>query len=60
MGSMNMLMVGCGLVLAGLAAENLAARRWLAAGRPASLDVLTVLAFALPAAGLGVMAAVSV
>ncbi|MDP4023588.1 hypothetical protein Q8W71_13195 [Methylobacterium sp. NEAU 140] len=51
--------VGCGLVLAGLAADGCIARRWLAAGRPAPFDPLAVLAFALPAAGLALMAAVA-
>ncbi len=51
------MLVGCGLIIAGLLADNLAAHRWLVSSRPARLDVATVLAFALPAAGLAVMAA---
>lgn len=51
--------LGCCLVLAGFAAENCAEHRWLAAGRPAPLDTLAVLALALPAAGLALMAALA-
>jgi hypothetical protein len=53
------MLVGCGLILAGLLADNLAARRWLASSGPAQLDAACVLAFALPAAGLAVMATLS-
>ncbi|MGH1572693.1 hypothetical protein ACRAWG_21000 [Methylobacterium sp. P31] len=53
------MLVGCGFILAGLLAENLAVRRWLASSRPAQLDVACILAFALPAAGLAVMATLS-
>jgi len=51
--------IGCGLVLAGFAAERVAEHRWLAAGRPASLDACAVLALALPAVGLTLMAAIA-
>lgn len=54
------MMIGCGLVLAGLVAESLAARRWAATARPAPVDILTVLALALPAAGLGLIAGLPV
>jgi hypothetical protein len=54
------MIVGCGLVLAGLVAESLAARRWAATARPAPVDVLAVLALALPAAGLCLIAGLSV
>jgi hypothetical protein len=51
--------IGCSLVLAGFAAEKLAERRWLVAGRPAPVDAFAVLALALPAAGLMLMATLS-
>jgi hypothetical protein len=51
--------VGCGLVLAGFAAEKFAEHRWLTASRPAPLDALALLALALPAAGLTLMAALA-
>ena len=51
--------IGCGLVLAGFAAERVAEHRWLVAGRPASLDAFAVLALALPAVGLTLMAAIA-
>jgi hypothetical protein len=50
------MLVGCGLIVAGLLADNFAVRRWLASSGPAQLDVACILAFALPAAGLAVMA----
>lgn len=52
--------IGCGLVLAGFAAEKFAEHRWLAASRPAPLDTLAVLALALPAVGLTLMATLAV
>lgn len=54
-----MTFIGCLLVLGGFAAEKCAERRWLAAGRPAPLDALAVLALSLPAAGLTLMAALA-
>ncbi|MDP4027207.1 hypothetical protein Q8W71_32045 [Methylobacterium sp. NEAU 140] len=59
MSSAGVLMVGCGLVLAGMAAEGLVARRWLNIAGPAPLDTVAVLAFALPAVGLALMAALA-
>jgi hypothetical protein len=53
------MLVGCGLIVAGLIADNLAVRRWLVSSGPAQLDAACILAFALPAAGLAVMAALS-
>ena len=48
--------LGCGLVLAGFAAERFAECRWFAASGPAPLDACAVLALALPAVGLTLMA----
>ncbi|WP_267360502.1 hypothetical protein [Methylobacterium sp. GC_Met_3] len=52
-------LLGCGLVLTGFAAERFAEQRWLAAGRPGSVDACAVLALALPAVGLTLMAAIA-
>ncbi|MHB2205635.1 hypothetical protein [Methylobacterium sp. CM6257] len=54
-----MTFIGCGLVLAGFAAEKFAEHRWLDAGHPAPLDTFAVLALALPAVGLVLMATLS-
>lgn len=50
------MLVGCGLIVAGLLADHLVIHRWLASSRPAQLDAACILAFALPTAGLAVMA----
>ncbi|XYD11860.1 hypothetical protein R1A27_32335 (plasmid) [Methylobacterium sp. NMS12] len=54
---MRVTAIGCGLILAGLAAEHRVAHRWLAAERPARFDAFTILAFVLPAFGLALIAA---
>ncbi len=54
-----MSVTACGLVLTGFAAEEFAERRWLAAGGPAPVDTLAVLAMVLPAVGLTLMAVVA-
>ena len=55
-----LMFLGCLLVLGGFAAEKCAEYRWVAAGRPAPVDTLALLALALPAAGLALMAALAV
>jgi hypothetical protein len=57
--SVQATMLGCGLMLAGLAAENLDARRWRTAGHRTPIDALTMLTAILPFAGLIVIAAVN-
>ncbi|GJE14741.1 hypothetical protein FOHLNKBM_5816 [Methylobacterium longum] len=50
-------MLGCGLMLAGWATANFDAHRWHLAGQRTPIDTLTVLSFALPFAGLVMIAA---
>jgi hypothetical protein len=57
MDSVQATMVGCGLMLAGWAADNFNVHRWHVAGLRTPVDALTVLSFALPFAGLVVIAA---
>lgn len=44
--------VACGMILAGMAAENFLAQRWMVSGNRASFDTLAFLAVILPATGL--------
>jgi hypothetical protein len=48
--------IACGLILAGLAAENFHAHRWVRAEGPARFNPLAALALGLPVLGLGVLA----
>jgi hypothetical protein len=57
MDSVQATIVGCGLMLAGWAADNLDACRWHVAGQRTPIDALTLLSFVLPFAGLIVIAA---
>lgn len=44
--------IACGMILSGMAAENLLAQRWAASGFRASFDTLAFLAITLTATGL--------
>lgn len=48
--------IACGLILAGLAADNFLAHRWVRADGPVPFGPLVVLALGLPVLGLGVLA----
>ncbi len=55
--SVVMSTIGCGLVLAGFAAENFAEHhRWQSASGPAPLDALTLMGLVLPLAGVTMLA----
>jgi hypothetical protein len=53
--SVVMSTIGCGLVLAGFAAENFAEHRWQSASGPAPLDALTLMGLVLPLAGVAML-----
>ena len=57
MDSVQATIVGCGLLLAGLAADNFDAHRWRVAGQRTPIDALTLLSVVLPIVGLLVIAA---
>ena len=44
--------IACGMILAGMAAENFLAQRWIRSGSRACFDTLAFLAVTLPATGL--------
>lgn len=47
--------IACSLILAGMAAENFLAQRWLISGARARFDTLAFLAVILPATGVLVL-----